>query len=315
MQIPVTLPGFELRSIEVQLGGLFSIPKIIIDNEPAPKGPKRGQFLLLRNDGTTAIAQLRNLNFLDPIPQLIIDGKPHAIVEPLKWYQWLWGGLPFALAIIGGALGGLFGAIALFFNGRIFRSNMNNTLKYLASAGVSLAAVVGFFLSAVIFQLSIASLFSKPELFSSDAGRFSIVTPTKFTEQTQTTEVPNIGSIDIHTFSGQQGDIAYYVTYTDYPVEIVQKSDPNKMLEGSRDGASSSVNGVITADSSISIDTYPGREFIVEATDESGKSYAIKSHVFLVDNRLYQIMVITPKGKPLSKGSDEFLLSFKLLGN
>lgn len=313
MQYPITVPGFDLRNIVVQLGGIMSTPKILIDGEPAPKGPKTGQFLLRRNDGAEAIAQLRSRNFLDPIPQIVVDGKTYSLAEPLKWYQWLWGGLPFALAIIGGALGGLFGGIALFVNGRVFRSNLNPPLKYLVSAGVSILAVIGFFLAAVAFQLSITSLFAKPETIHSATGRFLVVAPTKLAETTQSVDVPNIGKTDVHNFTGQHGNAAYYISYSDYPVEIVQRIDPNKMLEGSRDGANQSINGKITADASILLGGYPGREFTMEGKDENGQSITIKSRIILVDNRLYQIMVVTPTGTSDNSSSNAFFQSFELI--
>src|SRR5947209_16785489 len=82
----LTLPGFEGRHIVVQTPGFFSSAKLLIDGQPAPPGPKRGQLLLRRNDGTDALAQLKIRNFIDPVPNVIVDGQLHNVAEPLKWY-------------------------------------------------------------------------------------------------------------------------------------------------------------------------------------------------------------------------------------
>ena len=128
-------------------------------------------------------------------------------------------------------------------------------------------------------------------------------------------DVPNVGSIDIYNFTGQRGSTAYYVSYADYPAEIIEQSDPIKILEGSRDGASQSVSGKVTSDKPISLDRHPGREITVEGKDENGQSVTIKSRIFLVDNRLYQIMVISPQRNFDNNAADTFLQSFKLLGS
>lgn len=153
MEYPVDIAGFEDRQIVVKGGGFFSGPKLLVDGQPAPKGPKRGQLLLRRNDGTEVIAQLRSTNFIDPIPQIIVDGQTIRIAEPLEWYQWLWAGIPVALVFVGGLLGGLCGGIATVINGRVFRSEMNSLAKYVLTGVVSVVAVIAYFVAAILFNL------------------------------------------------------------------------------------------------------------------------------------------------------------------
>jgi hypothetical protein len=83
-------------------------------------------MLLQRNDGRQIVAKWKpRLLGLD-VPQLIVDDKVIDIVEPLKWYQWVWVGLPILLVFIGGALGGLIGAIGAIINAKVFRTEMNS---------------------------------------------------------------------------------------------------------------------------------------------------------------------------------------------
>ena len=149
MEYPVHIDGFEGRQLSVTSGGILAGARLFVDGQPAPKGPKRGQLLLRRNDGTEVVARLRG-GFVDPIPEIIIDGKTVAVAEPLRWYQWGWAGLPLVLLILGGALG----AIGAFINGRIFRSALPGIAKYVVTAMVFAGSVILFLLLASILDLN-----------------------------------------------------------------------------------------------------------------------------------------------------------------
>ena len=140
--------GFEGRQFFLQSASLFSSPKLLIDGSPAPKGPKRGQFLLYRNDGREVIAQLRG-QFVDPVPKVIIDGETLQLVEPFKWYEWVWLCLPLVLLFLGGAIGGFIGGLTAAINGYIFRSITNSALRFILTGAVSGAAVVLYLVIAV----------------------------------------------------------------------------------------------------------------------------------------------------------------------
>ena len=149
MQYYIPAEGFEGRQLIVETAGWFSGPRLLLDGQPASKGPKRGQLLIRRNDGVDVIAQLRGI-FVDPIPQLTVDGKTIKIAEPLPWYVWLWSGLPLVLLFIGGALGGALGAVAMTINGRVFRSDMPGALKFAITGAISLVTALAFFVLAII---------------------------------------------------------------------------------------------------------------------------------------------------------------------
>lgn len=156
MEYPINIKGFEGRETVIRDAGFFSAPKLIIDGQPASKGPKRGQLSLRRNDGTEVLAQLKT-SFVDPAPKLVIEGETIETAAPLPWHQWLWAALPFALVFAGGALGGLFGGIATIVNGRIFRSNMSEFVKFMVSGVVSIATVIVFFVVALIINIYLGS--------------------------------------------------------------------------------------------------------------------------------------------------------------
>ncbi len=153
MPYPVNIPGFETRQIAVE-SGFFSGPKLLIDGQPAPKAAKARDYVLRRSDGSEVKVQLRGI-WVDPIPQIMVDGKPIQVTEPLQWYQWVWAGRPLALIFVGGLLGGLMGGLAITINGRLFRSELNGLAKYLLTGLVSVGALVGYFILAILFNLLI----------------------------------------------------------------------------------------------------------------------------------------------------------------
>jgi hypothetical protein len=149
MQHYVPAEGFEGRQLVVESAGFFSGPRLMLDGQPASKGPKRGQLLLRRNDGVDVIAQLRNV-FVDPIPQVTVDGKTIKLAEPLPWYVWVWSGLPILLAFMGGALGAGLGMAAMMINGRVFRTDMHGALKFAITGAISLVTTLVFFVLAIV---------------------------------------------------------------------------------------------------------------------------------------------------------------------
>lgn len=140
MKYPVQIPGFEGQTVEVQSGGLFSGAKLFINGKQVDKGPGRGEMMLTDSYGSKLIATWRN-NFLD-VPNLFMEGKVIRVVEPLKWYEWMWNGLPVALVFVGGALGGALGFLAVSININAFRSQQDGILKYSITGVVSFMAIV-----------------------------------------------------------------------------------------------------------------------------------------------------------------------------
>lgn len=154
MSYTTTIEGFEGQNIEVTVS-FWSGPKLLINGVPAQKGSKRGELLLQRNDGRQVTATWKPQILGFDVPQLVVDGKTINLVQPLPWYQWIWGGLPILLVFMGGALGAVAGLVAFSVNARLFRSDLNDLMKYLATGAVSAAAVIIYFVVAVAFTLLI----------------------------------------------------------------------------------------------------------------------------------------------------------------
>ena len=139
--IPVYIPGFEGRQVWVQTAGAFSGSKLFVDGRPADPGPKRGQYLLHRNDGWQVTAFFKG-GFPDPIPTLVVNGQTIRLAPPLAWYEWIWIGIPLLLIVLGGSIGGALGGAATALNAHLFRGQTNPAAKYFLSGLVSAACLV-----------------------------------------------------------------------------------------------------------------------------------------------------------------------------
>jgi hypothetical protein len=149
------------------------------------------------------------------------------------------------------------------------------------------------------------------EEFSSEAGNFSISTPKTMEETQQSVQTP-VGPINIYTFTAESNDSAYVVAYSDYPPEIVAQSDPEMLLDSSRDGALNNLGGTLVSEEVIDLDGNPGRSLVIDTATETGDKATINSRIYLVNNRLYQILVVTPESKAEKVDSAAFLESFSL---
>jgi hypothetical protein len=152
MGYTVNIEGFEGQQIEVNVG-FWSGPKLLVNGEPAPKGNKRGEMVLQRNDGRQVVATWKPQILGLDVPQLLVDGKAVNLIEPLKWYQWIWGGWPVVLLFVGGALGAIAGLVGFSINAKIFRTEMSEVLKYVVTGAVSVLAVLAYFVVALVISI------------------------------------------------------------------------------------------------------------------------------------------------------------------
>lgn len=151
MKYMVDIPGFEGQTIEVESRGMLSGAKLRVNGKLASKGEKRGEMLLQRNDGREVITKFQPA-FLD-VPRLEVDGQTIQVTEPLKWYEWVWNGIPLLIVFLGGMIPALIGFAAFSINTTLFRSQKNALAKYGLTALVSFGALAVLLLLVVILSL------------------------------------------------------------------------------------------------------------------------------------------------------------------
>lgn len=149
---------------------------------------------------------------------------------------------------------------------------------------------------------------------TSKEGRFKVSLPGKATNLKRTLNTP-VGKIDLHMFltTLQGGKVAYAVMYNDYPAVVTQQSTPAKILERAMQGAVKSKNGKITKQTDIKIDGFPGKAVTFVGMTR-GQKLTGNIRVYLVNSRLYQLMVFNQSGmEPKQEEIDKFQKSFKRL--
>jgi hypothetical protein len=143
----VNIEGFEGQKIEVEVSYLTGA-QLLVKGEKTPRGKNRGEMLLKRNDGRQVVAVWKPQALGFDVPLLVVEGREIRLVEPLKWYQWVWSGLAVVLVSFGGMLGAIIGLIALSFNAGLFRSNRSPAMKYVITGAVSAAAIILYLIAA-----------------------------------------------------------------------------------------------------------------------------------------------------------------------
>jgi serine/threonine protein kinase, bacterial len=100
----------------------------------------------------------------------------------------------------------------------------------------------------------------------------------------------------------------YSTSHTTYPV-APSEYDPQKGLDGSRDGISKSINMSIVREEKITINGFPARE-----VEMKGTSGALLAHLILDPNgpTLYQVFVVSSNGNVNTAENKAFINSFKL---
>ena len=151
MRYPVPAEGFRQRPVELETAGFLSGARLLQNGERAAKGPKRGSFTLIRDDGTEVVARVRPSFFVDPVPAVEIGDQKIHVVRAFQWYEIAWLGLPVLLGFVGGAIGAGVGLGAMIVNATIMRSDRPAVLRYLLTGGVSIIAVVAWFVIAIVF--------------------------------------------------------------------------------------------------------------------------------------------------------------------
>ncbi|MNM81619.1 hypothetical protein D3C81_936300 [compost metagenome] len=85
-------------------------------------------------------------------PIVLLNGQEIEIANKLKAYQWVISMLPLLLILIGGALGGLLGALGFSVNVLLFRSKLPTAVKIILSILVlGLTVIVHFIVAWLIY--------------------------------------------------------------------------------------------------------------------------------------------------------------------
>jgi NADH dehydrogenase/NADH:ubiquinone oxidoreductase subunit G len=134
---------------------------------------------------------------------------------------------------------------------------------------------------------------------------FSISLPSA-PQQNKDNVVTDAGTIETRSYLVELARAALFIGVSDFDKRAAQ-SDPDKLLQGARDGALQNSKSHLVSEKKLMLGIYPGIEF-EGASDEAH----FTARVYLVGTRMYQTLVVAPIGQTYD-GASRFLDSFQLI--
>ncbi len=148
---------------------------------------------------------------------------------------------------------------------------------------------------------------AETDAYMSKDGKFSINFPGTPTVESQKVAT-EVGDIEMVTFMYEKSATEIYmVAYSDYPSAMVEMSDPKTLLTGAKEGALSSYGAKVTEENDVELDGNPGMTF-----KANSDSYYVTYEIYMVGNRLYQIVILRDGSYPTDEAYNSFIKTFKL---
>lgn len=148
-------------------------------------------------------------------------------------------------------------------------------------------------------------------MYRSPSGGFQIRFPEGKAPEVEEKTIA-AGSSAVRLFKVQFGTSGYLVVYDDYAKGSARA--PQQILDGAREGVLETTAGTLDSEGPLTLDGHPGLDLAVTATT-SGITMRQRVRVFLVDGRLYQLIVVAPSWSGATVVEQQFFDSFNLLGD
>lgn len=147
------------------------------------------------------------------------------------------------------------------------------------------------------------------QTFASGEGGFTVLFPGSPTPIEETLDT-SMGKIDFRGLMVERAEEALYlVAYSDLPVNLNQNTEQlQSFFSDVVHNVPKLTGGKILAHERISLDSYPGKAMRIQLPD----GIMARSRFYLVNQRLYQIVVITNKEQHLPGSIAGFFDSFRL---
>ena len=127
--------------------------KLLVDGQLIQSTSKRPLTYQVKTKDGRDLTLVVKYMFFDPAPQIFLDGKELIVARKLSKLEYAVSYLPITLLFLGGALGGILGALATYLNLFIMRSTMPPALKWIVPIAVTIATYVVFFVVVAILEL------------------------------------------------------------------------------------------------------------------------------------------------------------------
>ncbi|MGQ0456132.1 MAG: hypothetical protein ACT4OU_03610 [Hyphomicrobium sp.] len=142
-----------------------------------------------------------------------------------------------------------------------------------------------------------------------DGIGFSIEMPVPPSNQEEDVDLGDGQNAKMRTYQILAGNAIYDVTIADYPKGTIASIGEGQILDNARDGAVKNAMGPLKSETKIEFAGRPARELLVDMT----MGMTLRSHIFVVGDRLYNVGHIAANGKERSTTAEKFFASFKLI--
>ena len=122
------------------------------------------------------------------------------------------------------------------------------------------------------------------------------------------------GRMEAHLYSSDRPASFFAVGYSDYPIALVVGVPPQELFAGVRDTWVKRIDGkLIAQDSGVKLaGKYPGLEFTARGKVKDNEAF-LQARLYLVDQRLYQVIAMGRTSEVPQGDVNRFLNSFRLI--
>lgn len=138
------------------------------------------------------------------------------------------------------------------------------------------------------------------------AEGFKAQFPGQVTPDRRTAKTPSGAEVKNSTWAIRLDGVIYTLIVTDNPEQKVTPASAEKFLQSAMEGMIKPLNGTIESQEKIQLQGFPGLAYV--GTLPQGK---MKARNYVVDTRLYTLLVISPE--EYAPGGDRFLASLSLV--
>jgi hypothetical protein len=144
--------------------------------------------------------------------------------------------------------------------------------------------------------------------FSPPGGKFRILLPSEPVKQTPQTNT-GFEAVTYRIVTALSSIAGMAVGYADQPRNNSFETNISKLLDKLRDQALIDLRGTLISEKQVKLGNFPGREF--RASVPGG--FSVRERIFLVNNRLYSLMIIAGAQGLDSVEAETFFNSFEIL--
>jgi hypothetical protein len=157
--------------------------------------------------------------------------------------------------------------------------------------------------------LVVSALPVRAEAVNSKDGRFAATFPGSARMSTTPVQSGDV-TVRMTVYAFENGQLNYYVSYSDYPPRTFDRLSRDQAYVNVINATLANVKGRKEREADVKLGDVTGREVLI---DVPAQHATMRERLFLVGNRLYQVVYGGPPGSANAKPALDFLNSFKLL--